>query len=207
MCIGIVSTGIGNTGSVQRALIRLNLACCLVGNPEELSLVDGVILPGASAAGPAMDSLKAFGLADALQEYRKPFLGLCLGMQLLFEWSEEGDTECLGILKGSVQRLQSPIVPHMGWNRIRERNAKIETREEFYSISDFRFPISACAYFMHSYACYPTDPSIITQTATFCNQQICAAVQYRNFFGLQWHPEKSGTLGDQYLLSFASLCK
>lgn len=184
--IGILQYSAGNTGSVQRALTRLGIASCIVEDPDALSAVDGLIFPGAGAAQSAMSDLQKKGLADPIRNFVKPFLGLCLGMQLLFDYSEEGDTDCLGIIRGKVRRLSEYVIsPHMGWNLL--------------DSGDY-------AYFVHSYSCVPDDPRLITMTAQY-GTAICAGVRQQNYFGLQWHPEKSGKAGDEYLLSFTDLCK
>lgn len=184
--IGILRYSAGNTGSVQRALTRLNIPSQIIEKPEEQESVSGIIFPGAGAAGAAMARLRETGWDDVIRSYTKPFLGLCLGMQLLFDFSEENDTRCLGILRGSVRMLpENLITPHMGWNRL--------------SSGDY-------AYFVHSYVCNPDDVSVTTMTTVY-GDEICAGVQQGNFFGVQWHPEKSGDVGDRYLLSFAQLCK
>ena len=184
--IGILSYGAGNTGSVRRALVRLGIRSTIVGTAEEIETVDGLIFPGAGAALAAMEELRARRLADVLRSYEKPFLGLCLGMQLLFDASEEGPTECLGIIPGCVRALPDGVTkPHMGWNRL--------------STGDY-------AYFVHGYYCAPADPAVVTMTVPY-GGALCAGVRQRNFLGLQWHPEKSGAAGDRFLLSFASLCR
>lgn len=184
--IGILQSKTGNTGSVERALKRLGIAARMVRTMDEIASVDGLIFPGAGAARPAMKDLQERGLVEALRAYRRPFLGICLGMQLLFDSSEEGATECMGVIPGTVRALPSNVMtPHMGWNRL--------------STGDY-------AYFVHSYTCVPDDSRAITQTSQY-GSTICAGVRRKNFFGLQWHPEKSGQAGDRYLLSFSSLCK
>jgi len=133
-----------------------------------------------------MEELRQRSLVEVLRAYRKPFLGLCLGMQLLFDSSDEGPTDCLGIIRGRVLALPDTLTkPHMGWNRL--------------STGDY-------AYFVHSYSCEPADPAVITMTVRY-GGTLCAGVRQRNFLGLQWHPEKSGAAGDRFLLSFASLCR
>lgn len=184
--IGILRSSTGNTGSVQRALTRLGIPSRIIETSEELSTVDGLIFPGAGAAGSAMMDLRKKGLVNVLKTFSKPFLGLCLGMQLLFDSSEEGDTDCLGIIPGTVRELPDDLPkPHMGWNML--------------STGEY-------AYFVHSFVCEPSDPRIITMTTQY-GMRICAGVRQRNFFGLQWHPEKSGKAGDDFLLSFSKLCK
>ena len=184
--IGILRPNTGNTGSIERALQRLGIPSCFVQTPPEISAVDGLIFPGAGAALAAMTDLKERGLIDVLRDYRKPFLGLCLGMQLLFDSSEEGPTDCLGIIGGRVVGLPETVPkPHMGWNRL--------------SIGEY-------AYFVHSFICVPVDFRVITMTVPY-GSEIVAGVRKENFFGLQWHPEKSGATGDRFLLSFAKLCE
>ena len=110
--IGILRYNAGNTGSVQRALVRLSIPSKIIKKPEELERMDGIIFPGAGAAGTTMQCLLETGWAKAIQSYKKPFLGLCLGMQLLFEFSEEDSVECLGIIKGRVIELQIRSLSH-----------------------------------------------------------------------------------------------
>lgn len=184
--IGVLRYSAGNVGSVMRALSRLNIASTIVDNAEEIARVSGLIFPGAGAAQSAMADLTRRGLIDVLRAYEKPFLGLCLGMQLLFDFSEEGATQCLGIVRGNVRALPDTITkPHMGWNKLNT---------------------GKYAYFVHSYACVPDDQRIITMTTCY-GGEICAGVRQKNFFGVQWHPEKSGDAGDDILVSFANLCK
>ncbi len=184
--IGILRYSAGNTGSVQRALMRLHISSCIVETSEGIAAVDGLIFPGAGAAQSAMNDLRKKKLIDVIKDYPRPFLGLCLGMQLLFDHSEEGDTECLGIIPGNVSILPDDVIkPHMGWNLL---------------------STGSYAYFVHGYSCMPHDPLMTTMTAQY-GTEICAGVRKKNFFGLQWHPEKSGQAGDNYLLSFVELCK
>ncbi|MEN6452439.1 MAG: imidazole glycerol phosphate synthase subunit HisH, partial [Thermoguttaceae bacterium] len=143
------------------------------------------IFPGAGAARSAMDDLRNRGLIDPLRNYRKPFLGLCLGMQLLMDFSEEGETECLGIVRGRVVHLPDGVMcPHIGWNRL--------------STGQY-------AYFVHSYVCVPEDRRAVTMTVEH-GATLCAGLRQANYFGVQWHPEKSGPTGDRFLQSFAALC-
>lgn len=184
--IGILRYNAGNVGSVAKALTRLAIPSRIVETAEEIQSVDGLIFPGAGAAQSAMKDLTSRDLIGVLKAYQKPFLGLCLGMQLLFEFSEEGDTECLGVIRGKVRELPDTLVkPHMGWNKL---------------------STGKYAYFVHSFLCEPQDQRLVTMTTQYGNE-ICAAVRQKNFFGVQWHPEKSGEAGDEYLLSFAEICK
>lgn len=191
--IGIISTGIGNIRSVQCSLQRLGIACAVLSNPTQAAPCTGLILPGAGAAGAGMEVLQASGWDQLLQEWNRPLLGICLGMQLLFDTSEEADTACLGLIAGEVRKM--PKV-QIGWNQICETsNPKPQTSK------------NQSVYFINSYACFPSDASVITQTTTFASQQICAGVQSGNLWGVQWHPEKSGEFGNAYLLSFAQSCR
>ena len=184
--IGVLHYNAGNRESVARALGRLDIPAATVATAEEIDWVDGLIFPGAGAAAAAMNDLQCRGLIDILRNFRKPFLGLCLGMQLLFDSSEEGDAACLGVIRGRVRRLPDGVMrPHMGWNRL---------------------DTGRYVYFAHSYYCVPADPSVTTMTVRH-GEDICAGVRQGNFFGVQWHPEKSGETGDRFLRSFALLCK
>jgi imidazole glycerol phosphate synthase glutamine amidotransferase subunit len=183
--IGILRYNAGNCGSVARSLRRLGIAARPVETAAEIAGVDGLIFPGAGAAQAAMSDLRARGLVDVLRDFRKPFLGLCLGMQLLFDSSEEGPTECLGIVRGTVKELPGDVMkPHIGWNQLEG---------------------GQYVYFVHSYFCVPADPGIVTMTVQH-GITFCAGIRQGNFFGVQWHPEKSGAAGDRFLLSFAKLC-
>lgn len=183
--VGILRYNAGNARSVEHAVERLGIGTISVETPEDLDRINGLIFPGAGAAGTAMADLRARNFIEPLQKFRKPFLGLCLGMQLLFDFSEEGNTNCLGIVKGNVRELSSEIIkPHMGWNRL-------DTGEY--------------AYFCHSFTCVPDDPAIWKQI-TLYGKALCAGVQQGNYQGVQWHPEKSGPAGDQLFRSFAEQC-
>ncbi|MDD5040803.1 MAG: imidazole glycerol phosphate synthase subunit HisH [Candidatus Peribacteraceae bacterium] len=184
--IGILRSSTGNIGSIERSLQRLGIASCVVGTAAEIGKTDGLIFPGAGAALPVMNDLKDRCLVEVLRNYSKPFLGICLGMQLLFDTSEEGPADCLGIIRGKVVELPGTVrKPHMGWNRL--------------STGEY-------AYFVHSFVCAPTDSRVITITVQH-GIEIVAAVRKENFFGLQWHPEKSGETGDRFLSFFVRLCK
>lgn len=194
--IGILRYNAGNVGSVAKALARLAIPSRIVESKEEIGAVSGLIFPGAGAAPSAMKDLRERDLIGVLKSYEKPFLGLCLGMQLLFDFSEEGNTECLGIIKGKVCELPSTVIkPHMGWNMLQSPFASDEKQR-----TSGRY-----AYFVHGFTCQPEDQRVITMR-TLYGTDLCAGVRYRNFFGVQWHPEKSGRAGDDLLLSFTELC-
>jgi len=176
----------GQCGSVAGALRRLGVPAASVGTAAEIAVADGLIFPGAGAAQAAMNDLRARGLVAALRDYPKPFLGLCLGMQLLLDYSAEGPTECLGIVRGKVLPLpQGATSPHIGWNRL---------------------STGKYAYFVHSYVCVPENPRLVTMTVEH-GATLCAGIRQGNYFGVQWHPEKSGATGDRLFQSFAALCR
>jgi len=184
--IGILRYTAGNLTSIAGALSRLGIPWRIVETEAEITGVDGLIFPGAGAAKAAMSDLQERGLLDAIRNFYKPFLGICLGMQLLFDYSEEGPTECLGIVPGCVKLLPDEVMrPHIGWNRLDN---------------------GYWAYFAHSYYCLPADPRQITGFARH-GIEFCAGVRRRNFFGVQWHPEKSGETGNRFFRSFGRLCK
>jgi glutamine amidotransferase len=156
----------------------------------EISSADKVILPGVGAAGFAMRQIDAFGLREAIRGLSQPVLGICLGMQLLFERSEEDDTDCLGLIEGSVRELQPQPgmpVPHMGWS-------KLAVRDEAAGLNDGDY-----VYFAHSFACDDGPHSIATADY---GRPIPAAVRRDNFFGAQFHPERSGEAGTRFLEAF-----
>ncbi|MCI0707570.1 MAG: imidazole glycerol phosphate synthase subunit HisH [Ignavibacteriae bacterium] len=197
--IGIIDYGAGNIRSVSNALKRLGIGHTVSSSIGELQRADKLILPGVGEARMAMDSLDRAGLIRWLKDVRVPFLGICLGMQLLFEKSDERHTDCLGILPGKIVQFDSRSlphikVPHMGWNQVRRRNdsplfAGIAESEHF--------------YFVHSYYA-PAVPE--TVGATEYGLTFSSAVQMNNFYGVQFHPEKSGSAGLQLLKNFGERC-
>jgi len=169
---------------------------CTSSNAEELSTCRGIILPGVGAAPGAMESLRRHGLVDFLKSFDRPFLGICLGMQVLFEYSEEGEIPCLGIIPGKVMKLGSSAekIPHMGWNAVEQRQACPLMK----GIADGTY-----FYFAHSYSA-PVSAS--TTGVTRCGGEFSAIVNRGNYSGVQFHPEKSGRDGLQVLKNFSSLC-
>ncbi|HTY36382.1 MAG TPA: imidazole glycerol phosphate synthase subunit HisH [Bacteroidota bacterium] len=194
--IGIVDYGAGNIRSVGNALDRLGEKFFVSGNVEELRRAEKLILPGVGEARSAIESLGHVGLLQWLPTVSVPFLGICIGMQILFERSDERDTECLGIVPGSVTRFDNSRVkvPHMGWNNLRTRGSS----PLFEGIRDGEF-----FYFVHSYAA-PLIPQTIG--ATEYGVAFSSAVQHKNFYGVQFHAEKSGNAGLQVLKNFVTLC-
>jgi glutamine amidotransferase len=186
----ILDLGFGNVGSVRLALRRFGLDPELSADAEEVAGADKVILPGVGAAGYAMQRIDALGLRNTLAGLRQPALGICLGMQLLFERSAESDTECLGIIAGEVRALTpepGTPVPHMGWSRV-------EVREPASGLHDGDY-----LYFAHSFAC---DDGPATVAAVSYGKSIPAVVRKDNWTGAQFHPERSGEAGARFLQAF-----
>ncbi|MBN8481815.1 MAG: imidazole glycerol phosphate synthase subunit HisH [Xanthomonadales bacterium] len=189
----LVDAGGTNIGSVRYALERLGVHATTSDDGGRIRSASHVILPGVGAAGPGMARLRASGLVDVLRGLRQPVLGVCLGMQLLFEHSEEGDVDCLGVVRGRVRRLVpggQRRVPHMGWNRLeRRRDDALFAGLE---------PV-AHAYFVHGYAA-PADAS--TLASVDYGAPLAAVVRAGNFVGMQFHPERSAAVGARLLANF-----
>ncbi len=200
--IGIIDYDAGNIKSVEKALDYLGEKSVVTRDPEELLNADKVILPGVGSFGDAMENLKRYGLVPVIHEIvekQVPFLGICLGLQLLFESSEESPgVDGLGILKGRVLRIPPSAdlkIPHMGWNSLHLQNGG----RLFAGI-----PEETYVYFVHSYYLQAEDPSIVKATAWY-GTQIHASVEQGNVFACQFHPEKSSHWGLKILENFARL--
>lgn len=192
----LVDGGGTNIGSVRFALQRLGVDAGLSADADRIRKATHVILPGVGAAAPGMAKLRAAGLVQVLRELRQPLLGVCLGMQLLFERSEEADTECLGLIPGAVRqfsRRRGLRVPHMGWNRLRVERADALTS----GIGD-----EAYAYFVHSYAAPTGDATVASSDY---GGAFSAIVRQDNVCGMQFHPERSAAVGARLLQNFLAL--
>lgn len=203
--LALIDAGGANLGSVRYALGRIGAQPRLVRDADELGTPDRIILPGVGAAAPSMALLRARGLDAALRASTAPLLGVCVGMQLLFESSEEGDVDCLGLLKGRVRKLSGGPglrVPHMGWNRLRKRlDANGESPPLLDGIDD-----GAHAYFVHSYAVLvddETDACVLAESDH--GQRFAAVVGSGKRYGAQFHPERSSAAGLQLLDNFLKL--
>ncbi len=197
--IAIIDYGMGNLRSVQKGFERVGCAAEVTRDAGRIAAAAGVVLPGVGAFGACMDNLRTYELVDTVRlviERGTPFLGICLGMQLLFEESEEfGRVPGLGVFPGRVVRfadLPGLKVPHMGWNQIRKRQDVPHLR----GIDD-----GAYVYFVHSYYVVPADPSL-TATSTEYGVEFASAVARDNVFAAQYHPEKSQTVGLKILENF-----
>ena len=196
MRLALVDAGGANIGSVCFALQRLGVEPELTADAEAIRTADKVILPGVSTAATVMRRLRELGLVETLRGLRQPLLGVCVGMQLLFERSEEDDTPCLGLLPGEVRRLPAGAgirVPHMGWNRLRVRRADRLLRG---------FEDGDHAYFVHSYAAPPTEDCV---AASDHGRAFAAVVRRGNVVGAQFHPERSSAAGERLLRNFLEI--
>ena len=200
--IAIIDYDAGNLKSVEKALSFLGETPVITRDREELLAADKVILPGVGAFGDAMDRLHQYGLVDVIKEVVKkgtPFLGICLGLQLMFESSEESPgVEGLGLLPGKILKIpETPgmKVPHMGWNSL-----KIDPNSRLFK----GIPDGSYVYFVHSYYLKAADEQIVKATTQY-STTIHASVESGNTFACQFHPEKSGTVGLSILKNFAKL--
>lgn len=202
--IAIVDYGAGNLRSVEKALVRSGVKALVTSDPAAVQKADGVVLPGAGAFRDAITNLEAKGLADAVRASvaaGHPYLGLCLGLQLLFEEGDEhGTTPGLGILPGRVERFPerdaagAPLrVPHIGWN-------SVEFRGDHPMLASL--PSEDVFYFVHSFRAVPADASLTVGT-TFYGERFTAAAARDNIFAVQFHPEKSQSAGRRLLDAFA----
>ncbi len=199
--IALIDYGISNLRSVQKAFGHLGSEVTLIDTPDQLVQANRLILPGVGAFPAGMQGLRERGLIEPIKQAiraGKPLLGICLGMQLLFESSAElGETEGLGLLPGHVTRLAGNglKIPHMGWNQLAVVHEHPLVRD---------LAAGSYAYFVHSYAVYPQDQSIVL-AATDYGEPFAAIVGRGNIYGFQFHPEKSQAVGLKLLMNFLSL--
>lgn len=193
--IAIVDYKMGNIRSVENALGRLGAEYVKTCDPAVICAADKVLLPGVGYAAEAMNNLREAGLIEVIKGLRRPVLGICIGMQVLCRWSEEGDTPCVGIFDTDVVKFnptEDLKVPHMGWNSIANLDSKLlkGVKEGSY------------VYFVHSYR-----PNLCCDTiaTSIHGEMFSAALKYENFYGTQFHPEKSGDVGEVILRNFLSL--
>jgi glutamine amidotransferase len=195
-----VDYGLGNLASVRNAFHAAGTDIIITSDPETIERASGVVLPGVGAASAGMDGLRSRGLEGVVRTAGKsgrPMIGLCLGMQLLFEHSEEGQVACLGLLPGTVRLLVGNVkIPHIGWNRVIRRNGSDLWRD---------VPPDPYFYFVHSYVCEPFDPSDIAGV-TDHGGEFCSAVARGPIWGTQFHPERSGWIGQHLIRNFIAAC-
>lgn len=202
--IGLVDYGAGNLVSIEQALTAVGAEVAVVRDPAGFASTDALVVPGVGAAAPAMDRLREQGLVDPIREWvsrDRPYLGICLGLQLLFEGSDEDGAETLGVLPGrTVVLADAPTLPHIGWNQVERRRA----HRLFDSIPD-----RADFYFVHSYVGRP-DPaawSDLVLAETSHGGRFASAVSSGSLVGVQFHPERSGTDGLRLLANFVAFAR
>ncbi len=204
--IGIVDYNAGNITSVERALENLEIKYIRSKNPADFSECDKLIFPGVGDAAYAMKQLEETGLGKFLQEWakeNKPLLGICLGSQIIFDYSEEGDTKCLGLIPGNIVHMEKLManvpdsknykIPHMGYNNVTMVNGGCKLFNTLDNDTDF--------YFVHSYVIQPHDSNVIRGIADY-GIKVPACIQKGNIFAFQFHPEKSGKHGLELLRNF-----
>jgi glutamine amidotransferase len=194
--IGIINYGAGNIFSLTSALERQDIAYGMVNTKEDLEKYSHIIIPGVGHAGTAMQKLTGTGLIEEIKNLKRPVLGICVGMQLLTEHSEEGNAKMLAILPLKTKLFNSELgikIPHMGWNTINFKNNPL-----FKDV-----PVGTQFYFVHSY--FIEYNPIFDIAAVNYGDKFSAAVQKDNFYGVQFHPEKSGEAGERLLKNFSNL--
>lgn len=194
--LAVIDSGGANLRSVAFALDRLDRPWLLTRDPARIREAERVLLPGVGAAGPVMALLREHRLVEVIQGLTQPVLGICVGMQVLYASSQEGDAECLGCMPGRVERLPSGpgiTVPHMGWNPLRL------DRPDHPLVAGVG--AEEAAYFVHSYAVTPSETTI---ASALHGQWLAALTEHRNFLGCQFHPERSAHLGHKILKNFVT---
>ncbi|VAX23412.1 Imidazole glycerol phosphate synthase amidotransferase subunit [hydrothermal vent metagenome] len=203
MSVVIVDYDVGNLRSVQKAFERVGASAVVERDAEKISSAKALVLPGVGAFAECMNNLRGFGLLEAVKDFissGRPFLGICVGYQLLFEKSEEfGDSTGLGVFKGKCVKFKTPAssghkIPHMGWNQVENKN-KSRLLEGIEDGSDF--------YFVHSY--YPVPEEDIVTSQTEYGEVFASSVERGNIFATQFHPEKSQRVGLKVLKNFARI--
>lgn len=197
MKVAIVKYNAGNIFSVIHAFQRIGVSPVLTDSPEEIRTADRVVFPGQGEASTTMSYLKSHALDRLIKDLKQPVLGICIGMQLMCRHSEEGDTDCLGIFETDVKKFypqnHADKVPQMGWNTIEDTETVL-----FKGITKPEF-----VYFVHSYY-VPINPSFTISKTTFC-LPYSSALHKDNFYATQFHPEKSGKMGERILQNFLDL--
>ncbi|WP_318676787.1 imidazole glycerol phosphate synthase subunit HisH [Treponema sp.] len=206
--IGIVDYNAGNITSVERALKSLDIEFIRSKNPADFADCDKLIFPGVGDAAYAMKQLEETGLGKFLKEWaaaNKPLLGICLGSQIIFDWSQEGDTKCLGLIPGKIIHFENLMesvsdfskykIPHMGWNNVTQVNGGCKLFNTIDGEKDF--------YFVHSYVIQPDAPEVIRGVADY-GIKVPSCVQKGNIIAFQFHPEKSGKHGLELLRNYCN---
>ncbi|MDX2256428.1 MAG: imidazole glycerol phosphate synthase subunit HisH [Pseudanabaenaceae cyanobacterium bins.39] len=201
--VAVIDYDMGNLHSACKGLEMAGAIPKITHDPQELAAADGIVLPGVGSFDPAMQKLRATNLETPIHEAiasGKPFLGICLGMQILFDSSEEGQEQGLGIISGQVRRFQPEpnlTIPHMGWNQLDLSQPSCPLWQD---LSDRPW-----MYFVHSYYTDPTDPSVSAATTTHGSQTVTVAIAKDNVMAVQFHPEKSSSHGIHLLTNFVRI--
>ncbi len=202
--LGLLDYGMGNLHSVEKAFLRLDQIVKIIKQPYQINGCNALILPGVGAFDPAMKNLENTGLIPYIKEWveqGKPLLGICLGLQLLFESSDEGNQKGLGILKGHVKKLPThpeERIPHMGWSKLTKiKDCPLFTKQE----KDYWM------YFVHSYFALVSNQNDLAATVDFGDLNITALVWEKHIGACQFHPEKSGKSGEKMLLNWIEWIK
>ena len=194
--IGLIDYGMGNIHSVKKAIENLNEEVLLIKNCSQINNCKALILPGVGAFDPAMKNLKEAGFIEEICNWIQrgnSFLGICLGLQLLFESSEEGLCDGLGVIKGYIKKIpkeKKQRIPHIGWcELIPTKESKLFNKEE----------VNNWVYFVHSYYAVPSDPNLISANIEYGSIPLTAVIEHENLTACQFHPEKSGLIGEEIL--------
>ena len=194
--IGLIDYGMGNIHSVKKAIENLEEEVLLIKNKFQISSCKALIIPGQGAFDPAIENLNKTGLIDEIKKWirsGKSFMGICLGLQILFEESEEGNNKGIGIIKGKIKKIphiKKQRIPHIGWcNLVPSRDGKLLSKEE----------INKWVYFDHSYFAVPNDESFVTASVEYGPINLTAIIENENLIACQFHPEKSGHIGQSLL--------
>lgn len=192
--IAIIDYGAGNLRSIRRALEISGAETVITSDPEVVRAADAVVLPGVGHAGHAIGEIERRGLTPAIKdsvESGKPFLGICVGMQVLFEHQQEGDTQGFGFLHGNVRQIEgAEKLPHIGWNQIDASESESPLDQGYF-------------YFVHSFIAEPMNPNDVAATATY-GESFPVVVKSGNVWGTQFHPEKSGPAGVEFLATWVN---
>lgn len=192
--IQIIDYGAGNLFSICNALKKLGQNCEVINYPKSINSNAKIIFPGVGAAGSAMKNLKKRGFD--FKKTKNSFLGICLGMQLLFDYSEENNCKCLRVMEGTVKRFSNQLkVPQIGWNRVEKSKNNLLFKD---------IPNDTYFYFVNSYYVDTADSYVVAKT--LYGENFASSVRKENFYGVQFHPEKSGEIGLKLLNNFCTLC-
>ncbi len=200
--IAVIDYDMGNLHSACKGLEKAGATPKVTDSPQDIAQADALVLPGVGSFDPAVQHLRSRDLEKPIKEAiasGKPFLGICLGLQILFDGSEEGKEEGLGIISGVVRRFQSEpdlTIPHMGWNQLNFTQSDLFLWDNL--------PVNPYVYFVHSYYVDPLDSVVTAATVKHGNQSVTAAIAHDNIMAVQFHPEKSSSTGLQILSNFVN---